>query len=153
MVKITKKMLANRKVILGEQYISNGHWAANKGMIENAETQFKNEDTIKAAFPKVIFIDHKKPNVFEPLVLPDKTLTAYHKTNFINDNEYQARAFMADDGDLLYLNEDYIPLLNGADTVYSTDNTSPVFNAKIQEEVTVVIMPIKVEEKIILKWR
>lgn len=144
-MKLTIEIFKDNVAYVGGGWISNGHWAVHKSIVEN-HRMFKNSDTIYDWSGRTVVVneDFTAEKMIGILPHPDDELICFERTNWllsVKTGGVPSRLYLSDKGEALYIKEDYVQMFFPDEgRVYAKDVASPVFRKP--EFPLITIMPV-----------
>ena len=142
-ITLKKKIFDNDYVAIGENWITNGHWAIQKSLfIESA--LITTYESFIAWFGKAQR-DHGNKDEAILRLLPQKKqeLKEYKLTPW---RCITARVFESEDNDIIFIDEVYADAF-GIKSLWSLGKREPCYNAALPKDITIVVMPTRQDEK------
>ena len=145
-MKLTKKLFAFQPTLyISPSWISNGHFAVKRGIVENAAL-FTTEETALATVGKSVrFTERDTDDVFKSWI--DATRTAWSVTNFLYEFASKTcRVVQSATGVIALIDRDYCDLLaiGAGHTIYNgqIDGSGPFADGDTGEDLTWILMPV-----------
>ena len=150
------KIKESSTLMVAENWVSNKNWMVNLGRVKDGRILFASVDTAKAAFPKCNRVEGLTEEKVQAILKYGDELKPFHYSHWHVDFGYRgkATAYVAEDGECAFFDEDYLTMLGKPETLYSKDNNSIAFDEKEIDQITIAIMPVRIEHDIfVLKFR
>ena len=145
-MKLSKKYFTfHSSLYLSPNWISNGHFAVKRGIVENAAL-FTTEATALATVGKgVRFTERDTDDVFQSWI--DATRTAWYVTDFLYESAGKTcRVVQSAPGVIALIDRDYCELLaiGAGHTIYNgqVDGSGPFADGDTGEDLTWILMPV-----------